>query len=108
MIEKKKQFWGGLVMMLGFIVVLIIIFMPIFNGQNGLIHGGDAAVNSAAGDDAITLFQIADHLAVLFGLFLLGPKQKEIKNGKHQDERNETGKTTGATRCFTPLAHGVR
>ncbi len=36
MIAHKKEFFGGVVMMGAFIVVLIIIFMPIFGGQNGL------------------------------------------------------------------------
>ncbi len=36
MIAHKKEFFGGVVMMAGFIVVLIIVFMPIFAGQNGL------------------------------------------------------------------------
>jgi hypothetical protein len=36
MIAHKKEFFGGLIMMAGFIVVLTIIFMPVFGGQNGL------------------------------------------------------------------------
>ena len=36
MIEKKGQFFTGIGLMASFIIVLIIIFMPIFNGQNGL------------------------------------------------------------------------
>ena len=36
MIAHKKEFYGGMVMMAVFIIVLIVIFMPIFNGQNGL------------------------------------------------------------------------
>lgn len=36
MIAHKKEFFGGLGMLGAFIVVLIIIFMPIFGGQNGL------------------------------------------------------------------------
>jgi len=36
MIAHKKEFFGGLVMMAMFVVVLIIIFMPVFGGQNGL------------------------------------------------------------------------
>ena len=36
MIANKKEFFGGAGMMAMFIVVLIIIFMPIFGGQNGL------------------------------------------------------------------------
>ena len=36
MIAHKKEFYGGVVMMVAFCVVLVIIFMPIFGGQNGL------------------------------------------------------------------------
>jgi hypothetical protein len=36
MIANKKEFFGGAGMMAAFIFVLIIIFMPIFGGQNGL------------------------------------------------------------------------
>jgi hypothetical protein len=36
MIANKKEFFGGVAMMVGFVVVLIIMFSPVFNGQNGL------------------------------------------------------------------------
>jgi hypothetical protein len=36
MIAHKKEFFGGFIMMVMFVVVLIIMFMPIFNGQNFL------------------------------------------------------------------------
>jgi hypothetical protein len=36
MIAHKKEFFGGFVMLGAFVVVLIVIFMPIFAGQNGL------------------------------------------------------------------------
>jgi hypothetical protein len=36
MIAHKKEFYGGLGMLAVFVVVLIIIFSPVFNGQNGL------------------------------------------------------------------------
>jgi len=36
MIAHKKEFFGGVLMMAGFVVVLILIFMPLFAGQNGL------------------------------------------------------------------------
>jgi hypothetical protein len=36
MIAHKKEFFGGVAMLAGFAVVLIIIFMPVFGGQNGL------------------------------------------------------------------------
>ncbi len=36
MIVYKKEFWGGLGMMVGFIITLVIFFAPIFEGRNGL------------------------------------------------------------------------
>ncbi len=36
MIANKKKFSIGAGLMTGFIIVLVIIFMPVFNGQNGL------------------------------------------------------------------------
>ncbi len=41
MIANKKEFYGGLGMMAAFIVVLIIIFSPVFKGQNGLEYVDD-------------------------------------------------------------------
>jgi hypothetical protein len=36
MIADKKEFYGGLGLLIGFAVVLVIIFSPVFKGQNGL------------------------------------------------------------------------
>ena len=36
MIANKKEFYGGVGMMVGFIIVLIIFFSPIYDGKNGL------------------------------------------------------------------------
>lgn len=36
MIEKKNEFYLGLGLMIGFVVVLVFFFMPIFGGKNGL------------------------------------------------------------------------
>ena len=36
MIRTKKEFFGGLVMFVAFLVVLVIMFSPIFKGHNGL------------------------------------------------------------------------
>ena len=36
MIAQKKEFYGGVGMLVAFAVILIIIFSPIFNGHNGL------------------------------------------------------------------------
>ena len=45
MIANKKLFATGLTLMVGFLVVLVLIFMPFFNGQNGLNYL-DALFNS--------------------------------------------------------------
>lgn len=45
MIASKKEFYGGVVALAAFVVVLILIFMPIFGGQNGLDYL-DALYNS--------------------------------------------------------------
>ncbi|MGD8227659.1 MAG: hypothetical protein PVI20_07755 [Desulfobacteraceae bacterium] len=36
MIANKTQFFGGLGLMIGFVIVLIIFFSPVFDGKNGL------------------------------------------------------------------------
>ncbi len=36
MIEHKKEFYSGFGMIMGFLIVLVIFFSPIFKGQNGL------------------------------------------------------------------------
>ena len=36
MIANKKEFYGGFGMLIGFFVILIIVFSPVFKGQNGL------------------------------------------------------------------------
>jgi hypothetical protein len=41
MIAQKKPFFCGVVMMAGFILILILIFSPIFKGQNGLEYLDD-------------------------------------------------------------------
>ena len=41
MIAHKKEFYGGIAMMLAFIVVIAIIFSPVFYGKNGLQYMDD-------------------------------------------------------------------
>ncbi|MEA1933128.1 MAG: hypothetical protein U9N60_01645 [Thermodesulfobacteriota bacterium] len=41
MIEHKKEFFGGFIMMAIFIAVLVAIFMPLFKGQNALQYLDD-------------------------------------------------------------------
>jgi len=45
MIAHKKEFFGGLAMLVAFTVVLVIMFSPVFKGQNGLEYL-DALYNS--------------------------------------------------------------
>jgi hypothetical protein len=41
MIENKKEFYGGFVLLIGFAVILAVIFSPVFKGQNGLEYLDD-------------------------------------------------------------------
>ncbi|MBW1800750.1 MAG: hypothetical protein JRJ85_08465 [Deltaproteobacteria bacterium] len=41
MIAHKKEFYGGMIMLAVFIIVLVVIFMPLFKGQNGLNYLDD-------------------------------------------------------------------
>lgn len=41
MIADKKEFYGGLGLLIGFVVVLVVIFLPVFKGQNGLEYLDD-------------------------------------------------------------------
>ncbi len=41
MIEKKKEFYGVFGLLIGFAVILIVIFSPVFKGQNGLEYLDD-------------------------------------------------------------------
>lgn len=41
MIANKKEFYGGFGMLVGFFVILTLIFSPIFKGQNGLEYFDD-------------------------------------------------------------------
>ncbi|MDY6954896.1 MAG: hypothetical protein SWE60_25620 [Thermodesulfobacteriota bacterium] len=36
MIAHKKEFYGGFFMLLAFVVILVLVFSPLFKGQNGL------------------------------------------------------------------------
>ncbi len=51
MINDKRKFLMGLGMLIGFVVVLILFFSPIFNGQNGLDYL-DNLYNSISKDSA--------------------------------------------------------
>ena len=54
MIAKKKEFYGGFAMMLAFVAVMAIIFLPVFNGRNGLQYMDDL-YNSISKGSAYTI-----------------------------------------------------
>jgi hypothetical protein len=61
MIQKKKEFSLGLVMLIGFFVVLILIFSPLFNGHNGLEYL-DSLYNSIAKGSAYYIPKVKEDI----------------------------------------------
>ena len=59
MIASKKEFYGGFGMLLAFIIVLIILFMPVFKGQNGLEYL-DSLYNSISKGSAYYIPKVKD------------------------------------------------
>lgn len=59
MIAHKKEFYGGIAMMLAFIVVMVIIFSPVFNGKNGLQYMDDL-YNCISKGSAYTIPQLKE------------------------------------------------
>ncbi len=61
MIAHKKEFYGGAGMMVVFVVVLIIIFSPVFKGQNGLEYL-DALYNSISKGSAYYIPKVKEEV----------------------------------------------
>lgn len=66
MIAHKKEFYGGTAMLAAFFVVLAIIFMPVFHGQNGLNYL-DALYNSISKGSAYYIPKVIDEAKALDG-----------------------------------------
>jgi hypothetical protein len=62
MIANKKEFTGGIAMMVGFLVVLFIFFMPIYHGHNGLDYL-DNLFNSISKGSAYYIPKIQEDVA---------------------------------------------
>ena len=62
MIANKKKFSGGLILLAVFVVVLIIIFSPVFKGQNGLEYL-DALYNSISKGSAYYIPKVLEETA---------------------------------------------
>jgi len=61
MIAHKKEFYGGVAMMAVFAVVLIIVFSPVFKGQNGLEYL-DALYNSISKGSAYYIPKVKEEV----------------------------------------------
>ena len=66
MIANKKKFSGGLVLLAVFVVVLIIIFSPVFKGQNGLEYL-DALYNSISKGSAYYIPKVLEETKTFMG-----------------------------------------
>ena len=66
MIENKKTFSLGFAMMVAFIVVLVIFFMPVFNGHNGLNYL-DSLYNSISKGSAYYVPKLKDEVQPFVG-----------------------------------------
>lgn len=66
MIAKKGEFYGGVGLMAVFVVVLVLIFMPIFNGQNGLNYL-DSLYNSISKGSAYYIPKIREEIQPMSG-----------------------------------------
>jgi len=66
MIANKKEFFGGSLMLLAFIAVLIIIFSPVFKGQNGLEYL-DALYNSISKGSAYYIPKVKEEAGKFVG-----------------------------------------
>ncbi len=66
MIANKKKFYTGLGLMVAFAVVLVIVFSPVFNGQNGLEYL-DALYNSISKGSAYYIPKLREEVQPLVG-----------------------------------------
>jgi len=66
MIAHKKEFYGGAGMMAAFLIVLFILFMPIFGGQNGLEYSDDL-YNSISKGSAYYIPKVQEEAAPFMG-----------------------------------------
>ena len=66
MIAHKRAFFSGVVLMSGFVVVLVIMFLPVFKGQNGLKYM-DSLYNSISKDSAYYISELQAELGIYAG-----------------------------------------
>lgn len=66
MIENRKAFFGGAGLMAGFVIVLILMFLPLFRGHNALEYL-DALYNSISKDSAYYIPKVKEEIKPLSG-----------------------------------------
>ena len=72
MIADKKEFFGGLALLMGFMVVLAIIFSPVFKGQNGLEYLDDL-YNSISKGSAYYIPKVKKEIETFAGTSVSAP-----------------------------------
>ena len=65
MIAKKKEFYGGSVMLAGFLIVLVLMFMPVIEGHNAMEYS-DSLYNSISKGSAYYIPKIKKEIDVFF------------------------------------------
>ena len=66
MIANKKEFYGGFGLLVGFFVILFIIFSPVFNGQNGMEYL-DSLYNSISKGSAYYVPKVKEETDTFIG-----------------------------------------
>lgn len=89
MIAHKKEFYGGVGLMVGFIVVLFIIFSPVFNGHNGMEYL-DSLYNSISKGSAYYIPKVKEETNTFVG--------NNVKMTLQMSDENEAQQTTSLFR----------
>ena len=90
MIADKKIFAKGFFMMIGFVIVLVIFFLPVFGGKNGLDYM-DNLYNSISKASAYYIPNVADeceaHLGKTVSISLDMPDNQQAEQSAHLFEK---------------------
>jgi hypothetical protein len=93
MLHNKKEFYSGVVLMVAFLVVLVIMFSPVFGGQNGLNYL-DGLYNSISKGSAYYIPDLKKKAAKQAGNVIAA--SVEMKDGKQATEAASLFKKSGA------------
>jgi len=93
MLHNKKEFYGGVGLMAAFLVVLVIMFMPVFNGHNGLNYM-DNLYNSISKGSAYYIPDLKTKAAKYYGNVITA--SVEMKDEKQAGETAFLFRKSGA------------